>query len=63
MDLNWLGYGGADYPEMFEWEDESQNNEDRIGYFVELHTKKIMLAGNSERIFGSVYPDLHDVIE
>lgn len=29
--------GGADYAESFEWEDGNPNNEDRVGYFVELN--------------------------
>lgn len=28
--------GGADYAESFEWEDGNPDNEDRVGYFVEL---------------------------
>lgn len=36
---------GADYAEMFEWEDGNPNGEDRVGRFVTLHGEKISLAG------------------
>lgn len=35
---------GADYAEMFEWEDGNLNNEDRVGRFVTLHGEKIRFA-------------------
>lgn len=39
---------GADYAEMFEWLDENQLNEDRIGKFVTLDGDKIRLANEKD---------------
>lgn len=39
---------GADYAEMFEWFDENQLNEDRIGKFVTLDGDKIRLANEKD---------------
>ena len=39
---------GADYAEMFEWLDENQLNEDRIGKFVTLDGDKIRLANKKD---------------
>lgn len=41
---------GADYAELFEWEDGNPNNEDRRGLFVTLKGNKITFA-NSEKDF------------
>lgn len=38
------GSVGADYAEMFEWEDRNPNNEDRVGKFVTLDGKYIKIA-------------------
>lgn len=47
--------GGADYAEMFEWDDGNHENEDRRGRFVTLNGDKIALAdGNSDYILGIV---------
>jgi len=58
---------GADYAEMFEWEDENLYNEDRVGKFVTLDGNKIRLATSSDSyILGvvsgnaSVIGDVHD---
>lgn len=46
---------GADYAEMFEWEDGNPNNEDRVGRFVTLSKKKIIFANEtSNYILGIV---------
>lgn len=46
---------GADYAEYFEWEDGNPNNEDRVGYFVELTVDgKIGIAKNSKHVIGIV---------
>lgn len=39
---------GADYAEMFEWEDGNPNGEDRVGRFVTLNGSKIRLANHSD---------------
>ncbi|TCO79134.1 peptidase G2 autoproteolytic cleavage domain-containing protein [Marinisporobacter balticus] len=39
---------GADYAEMFEWEDGNLNAEDRVGYFVALDGEKIKIANESD---------------
>lgn len=39
---------GADYAEMFEWEDGNPNKEDRVGRFVTLHGEKICFANSSD---------------
>ena len=45
----------ADYAEMFEWEDENPDNEDRVGYFVTVSGKKIRKAlSNDKYILGIV---------
>lgn len=58
---------GADYAEMFEWEDGNISNEDRIGKFVTLDGDKIKLATNQDDyILGvvsgnpSIIGDSHD---
>jgi hypothetical protein len=40
---------GADYAEMFEWEDENIDNEDRVGYFVTLDGEKIRKADSKDQ--------------
>lgn len=46
---------GADYAEMFEWQDGNENEEDRIGLFVTLDGDKIKLADQSdEYILGVI---------
>ncbi len=39
---------GADYAEMFEWEDGNKNNEDRRGRFVTLQGNKIRIANRHD---------------
>lgn len=58
---------GADYAEMFEWEDLNLNGEDRVGRFVTLDGTKIRLAtGDDDFILGivsaspSVVGDVHE---
>ena len=58
---------GADYAEMFEWEDGNISNEDRIGKFVTLDGDKIKLATSQvDYILGvvsgnpSIIGDSHD---
>ena len=47
--------GGADYAEMFEWQDSNPNNEDRVGYFVTVQGERIRLANTEdEYILGVV---------
>lgn len=59
---------GADYAEMFEWEDGNPNIEDRVGRFVTLNGSKIHLADDIDEfilgiisgaptIVGDVYND------
>lgn len=45
---------GADYAEMFEWEDGNPLNEDRCGRFVTLNGTKISLAWSDDEILGIV---------
>lgn len=45
---------GADYAELFEWEDGNLNNENRIGYFVTMVGKKIKKASTGDYILGIV---------
>ena len=46
---------GADYAEMFEWEDSNVSKEDRVGYFVTLQNDKIKVADSrSGYILGIV---------
>ena len=46
---------GADYSEMFEYEDGNSNNEDRRGLFVTLEGEKIRLANaNDDYILGVI---------
>ena len=46
---------GADYAEMFEWEDGNASKEDRVGYFVTLQNDKIKVADSrSSYILGIV---------
>ena len=45
---------GADYTELFEWEDGNPNNEDRSGLLVELHGNKIRLCSDSSNLLGIV---------
>ena len=46
-DGSWTG-GGADYAEMFEWEDGNPDNEDRIGLCVKLNENKIKLMEEND---------------
>lgn len=39
---------GADYAELFEWEDGNMDDEDRVGYFVTLEGNKIRKATSSD---------------
>lgn len=39
---------GADYAEMFEWNDGNINNEDRVGLFVSLDCDKIKIAKSTD---------------
>lgn len=52
----WLS-GGADYAEYFEWDDENVNEDERVGYFVELvNGDRIQLTttGDSSSVLGVV---------
>ena len=46
----WIG----DFGEYFEWEDGNPNNEDRIGYMVQLNGNKIELAQSAEKCIGAI---------
>jgi len=46
---------GADYAEMFEWQDKNPTNEDRIGYFVTVQRGYIRKANDTDKyILGVV---------
>ena len=45
---------GADYAEMFEWNDGNPNNEDRRGYTVSLINNKIKIAEEGDTVIGVV---------
>lgn len=45
---------GGDYSEYFEWLDGNTQNEDRIGYFVELEGNKIKIATSNQNILGII---------
>lgn len=45
---------GADYAELFEWQDSNQDNEDRRGYFVTMDGDKIRKAHPGDWILGIV---------
>lgn len=45
---------GADYAELFEWEDGNPDNEDRRGYFVTMSGDKIRKAQPGDYILGIV---------
>lgn len=46
---------GADYAEFFEWKDENESNEDRVGLFVSIENDKIVKATkDSKYILGIV---------
>lgn len=45
---------GADYAEYFEWDDQNENAEDRIGHFVSLVGDKIKIAEPDEDIIGVI---------
>ncbi|MCP4064635.1 MAG: hypothetical protein GY740_15490 [Gammaproteobacteria bacterium] len=45
---------GADYAEMFEWEDGNPDNEDRVGKTVELSGDKIAIAKSPEKVIGVI---------
>ena len=45
---------GADYAELFEWEDGNPDNEDRRGYFVTMDGEKIRKASAGDWILGIV---------
>lgn len=45
---------GADYAELFEWEDVNPDNEDRVGYFVTLNGSMIRKASSKDYILGIV---------
>lgn len=44
--------GGADFAEMYEWQDGNPLNEDRRGRFVTLYGDKLLFATENEPIFG-----------
>lgn len=46
----WIG----DFGEYFEWNDGNPNNEDRIGYMVQLNEDKIELAESIEKCIGVI---------
>lgn len=46
------GGEGADFGEMHRWDDDNENEEDRIGYFVELVTDGIQVADDNTDIIG-----------
>jgi trimeric autotransporter adhesin len=50
---NWTA-GGFDYAEYFEWDDGNNNNEDRVGYFVQFsdNSDKIMLSTSTSNVIG-----------
>ena len=45
---------GADYAEMFEWDDGNPNNEDRRGLFVTTNGEKIQIATSFEDVLGVI---------
>lgn len=45
---------GADYAEMFEWQDGNTSSEDRIGLLVTLNEDKIALAQENDEVIGIV---------
>ena len=45
--------GGADFAEMFEWDDGNPDDEDRVGYFVQLTTSPDGLSNGKIEIGGS----------
>lgn len=45
---------GADYAELFEWQDGNPDNEDRRGYFVTMDDEKIRKAAAGDWILGIV---------
>lgn len=58
---------GADYAEMFQWQDGNLDNEDRAGHFVTLDGEYIKLAGPEDKfVLGiisgnpSIVGDVHD---
>ncbi len=58
---------GADYAEMFQWQDGNPDNEDRAGHFVTLDGEHIKLAGPEDKfVLGiisgnpSIVGDVHD---
>uniref|UniRef100_A0A6C0CB17 Peptidase G2 IMC autoproteolytic cleavage domain-containing protein n=1 Tax=viral metagenome TaxID=1070528 RepID=A0A6C0CB17_9ZZZZ len=53
MITNVFTTGNADYAEYFEWNDGNPNNEDRVGYFVELvNGNKIQYATSQDKVIG-----------
>ena len=49
-----FGASGADFAELFEWEDGNPNNEDRRGLFVTLEGEKIRLANADDDYIGVI---------
>ena len=49
-DATWIN----DFGEYFEWADGNPNNEDRVGYMVQLNDEKIELAQSYEKCIGVV---------
>ena len=45
---------GADYAEYFEWLDENENVDDRVGYIVALEGNKIKFANSEDDVLGIV---------
>ena len=45
---------GGDYSEYFEWLDGNAENQERIGYFVELVNNKIRIASGTQDILGII---------
>ena len=52
----------ADYAEMFEWEDGNPDNEDRVGYFVVLHSGKIQKATSNDKLIIGIVSSTPGVI-
>ena len=52
----------ADYAEMFEWEDGNPDNEDRVGYFVVLHSGKIQKATPNDKLIIGIVSSMPGVI-
>lgn len=49
-----FGASGADFAELFEWDDGNPNDEDRRGLFVSLNNDKIKLANGDDDYIGII---------